>query len=490
MAYSLLHPQAGTFHANQLDSKILYHLSFDRSVSRISADVKKQKSFLSVVSTLTDDVAEIEYRREIIRDFRENLKLFSDFVSLCKRFDDLHLSAKNAGKDDFRLAVTQDVSFDSAKNILRTNALLLKRALLFVKAFGELLCSYSLRSQALTQLLSELKGIYENSDYEKTLSFCTKYENLSTIGILNFRFEINEFGKLTSYELVDHRHIRITDPDLKRKGFSLFKKETETYPCERIIYLKKNDFYGKLAVKAVADLSNLMRKLATQLFDRFVIPSRELDFYDVSLRYIEMLSQKGVSLCNPHFSKDGAAEGKGLYDLYLLLTKSNAAEVIPNDFAMRNGGLLVFGDNGSGKTVYLRSIATMQLLAQAGLPVPCSSATIPCFSQIATQFSEAEKEFVSGNDAGRFEQEVRELAAMVDTLQEGALVLLNETFQSTAYKESADGLYHLLNYFSAKNIKWILVTHLTDLKRYFDDQVMISEMKGYHFQTLLHKGEK
>ena len=480
MAYSLLHPQAGTSHATQLDSKILYHLSFDRSVSRISADVKKQKSFLSVISMLTDDVAEIEYRREIIRDFRENPKLFSDFVSLCKRFDDLHLSAKNAGKDDFRLVVTQDVSFDSAKNILRTNALLLKRALLFVKAFGELLCSYSLRSQALTQLLSELKGIYESSNYEKLLLTCTKYESLSTIGFLDFRFEINEFGKLTSYELVDHRHIRITDPDLKRKGFSLFKKETETYPCARI-HPEKNDFYGKLAVGAVADLSNLLRKLAAQLFDRFAIPSRELDFYDVSLRYIEMLSQKGMFLCNPHFSKDGAAEGKGLYDLYLLLTKSNAAEVIPNDFAMRNSGLLVFGDNGSGKTVYLRSIATMQLLAQAGLPVPCSSATIPCFSQIATQFSEAEKEFVSGNDAGRFEQEVRELAAMVDTLREGALVLLNETFQSTAYKESADGLYHLLNYFSAKNIKWILVTHLTDLKRYFDDQAMIAEMKEYHF---------
>ena len=117
----------------------------------------------------------------------------------------------------------------------------------------------------------------------------------------------------------------------------------------------------------------------------------------------------------------------------------------------------------------MRSIGTMQLLAQAGLPIPCESAELTLFSQLATQFSEAEKDFCVGNDAGRFEQEVRELAAMVDTLKEGALVFLNETFQSTAYVEGAEGLYHLLKHFSALNIRWILVSHLLQLEEMFDN---------------------
>jgi DNA mismatch repair ATPase MutS len=111
----------------------------------------------------------------------------------------------------------------------------------------------------------------------------------------------------------------------------------------------------------------------------------------------------------------------------------------------------------------------MQVLAQAGLPIPCESAEITPFSQLATEFSEAEKEFCEGNDAGRFEQEVRELAEMVDTLKEGSLVFLNETFQSTAYAEGAEGLYHLLKYFSALNIRWILVSHLRQLEEMFDN---------------------
>ena len=70
------------------------------------------------------------------------------------------------------------------------------------------------------------------------------------------------------------------------------------------------------------------------------------------------------------------------------------------------------------------------------------------FSQLATQFSESEKEFCEVNDAGRFEQEARELAAMVNNLKEGSLVYLNETFQSTAYAEGAEGLYPLAFFFS------------------------------------------
>lgn len=141
----------------------------------------------------------------------------------------------------------------------------------------------------------------------------------------------------------------------------------------------------------------------------------------------------------------------------------------------------MFGNNGSGKTVYLRSIGTMQILAQAGLPIPCESAEITLFSQLATQFSEAEKEFCEGNDAGRFEQEVRELAAMVDTLKEGSLVFLNETFQSTAYAEGAEGLYHLLKHFSALNIRWILVSHLRQIEEMFEpnEATVLHTTEGY-----------
>ena len=175
------------------------------------------------------------------------------------------------------------------------------------------------------------------------------------------------------------------------------------------------------------------------------------------------------------------------------MSKPNPSDVIPNDFVLSkdNSGLLVFGNNGSGKTVYLRSIGTMQLIAQAGLPIPCESAKITLFSQLTTQFSESEKEFCEGNDAGRFEQEVRELAAMVDTLKEGSLVFLNETFQSTAYAEGAEGLYHLLKHFSALNIRWILVSHLRQIEEMFENEeaIILHTAEEYKIVSLFNRRE-
>ncbi len=485
MAISLLHKQKQTEkNTRKIDAKILYHLSIDKAFAYICTDVRKREAFLSVVSELTDDREEIIYRREILSDFSANPALFPELESLYKRFEELRISAKTAGREDFRMNVSGTVSLESAKNLLQANALCLKRSLLFVKAFGELLSKYSLRSTGLNLFLSSCREIYENGDFEQLILLCGKYEYFSTAGFLDFRFELNGDGRIESFETIDRKYVRITDPDLKKKGFSLFKKAEEiTYPCRRL-YPSPGDSYGLLAAGALNDLSNLFIRLSAQIFERFSPVFEELDFYFAALRYIELLESRKIPLCYPSFSDNMAVDVKDLYDLYLSVSSLDASKTVPNDLSSSGIGLLVFGDNGSGKTVYLRSIGTMQILAQAGLPIPCRSAKIPLYSQIATQFSESEKEFTAGNDAGRFEQEVRELSAIIDGLNDGALVFLNETFQTTAYKEGAEALYHLLCCFTECGINWILVSHLHRLKELLAGKVKVMQTKeGYKICT-------
>ena len=482
MAISILYLNERKSFAEPLSDRILYHLSLDRSFSQICADVKKREYFLSVVSDLTNDKNEILYRQEIIKDIENNPALLEQLASLSARFEELRITQKTAGKDEYRLNATGTASSATAKNILQTQALCLKRALLFIKAYGELLAKYDIQSQGLKNLHSACKEMYESPDFKKLITFCSKYENFSAGGYWDFKFAINDEGRIESYELIDHRYIHVTDPELKKKGFSLFKKAEEaTYLCQRLTPAI-DGLYERLAISALSDLSGVFAKISEQIFEKYGLIGRELVFYDVALKYIQALSGKKVSICYPTFSEDQSIKVKNIYDLYLLMSKPNPSDVIPNDFSLGkdNDGLLVFGNNGSGKTVYLRSIGTMQLLAQAGLPIPCECAEVALFSQLATQFSEAEKEFCEGNDAGRFEQEVRELAAMVDTLKEGSLVFLNETFQSTAYIEGAEGLYHLLKHFSAFNIRWILVSHLRQLEEIFDNNEA----------TILHTAER
>ena len=481
MAISILFLNERTSQAEPISERILYHLSLDRSFAHICADVKKRNHFLSVVSDLTDDKNEILYRQEILKDFENNPTLLDQFISLCARFEELRVSQKDAGKEEYRLNATGTASSAASKNILGAQALCLKRALLFVKAYGELLAKFDLKSAGLINLFTACRELYENPEFSKLITFCSKYENFSTSGYWDYKFTLNDEGRIEEYALIDHRYIHVTDPDVKKKGFSLFKKAEEIkYPCSRV-NPSKDGFFESLAISSFSDLTKLFSSISEQIFSRFGAIGHELVFYDVALKYINALTAKNIPFCYPTFSTNNSITVKNLYDLYLLMSKPIPSDVIPNDFklAASNGGLLVFGNNGSGKTVYLRSIGTMQILAQAGLPVPCENAEISLFSQLATQFSESEKKFCEGNDAGRFEQEVRELAALVDTLKENSLVFLNETFQSTAYAEGAEGLYHLLKHFSALNIRWILVSHLRQLEEMFENNEV----------TILHAAE-
>jgi len=471
MAIRLLKASDTASTAEPLDRKILYHLSLDRSFSYICPSKATRELFLSVLTSFTDNIEEIEYRQKIIGDFLQYPELLDGLISLFVRFEDLKKEQKKTKKDSFTINAAGLSSVTSARNILQTRALTLKRALLFVKGFGELLSECDLQSVGLIQFRDACSEIYQNPEYQKLLTHCSRYENFSTTGFLDFKFMLNEEGRIADFGFINHRYIHITDPELKKKGFSFFKKEEESpYPCERV-YPLANGFYEKLIVSALSDISGLFAGIAAQIFDRFAPVYEALLFYDAALRYVKKLQEIGVPYCFPKLNRTGNTNVRKLYDLYLLMTTENPTNVVPNDYVLsEKGGMILFGNNGSGKTVYLRSVGTMQLLAQSGLPIPCESAEIAVCSQIATQFSEAEKEFCEGNEAGRFEQEVRELAAMADGLKSGALVFLNETFQSTAYAEGAEGLYHLLQYFTDSGIRWILVSHLRQLEEMFAEE--------------------
>jgi DNA mismatch repair ATPase MutS len=200
----------------------------------------------------------------------------------------------------------------------------------------------------------------------------------------------------------------------------------------------------------------------------------QLYFYEIGLKYISRTNHYGAETVFPDITDKKGFDYEALYDILLVFRDQSAKRVCPNSLSVDStkDGVLIFGDNGSGKTVFLRSLACMQVIGQAGLPVPASKASIYPYSSIYTQFSEGEKMFERGNDAGCFEQEVSEIAEMVDGLTDNSLIILNETFQTTAYDEGAEGLYHILNYFSGQKIRFLLVSHLHQLEgRFAGDEV-------------------
>jgi DNA mismatch repair ATPase MutS len=165
--------------------------------------------------------------------------------------------------------------------------------------------------------------------------------------------------------------------------------------------------------------------------------------------------------------------------------------VVPNDFHFKNdkNGTLIIGENGSGKTVYLRSIASSYILANAGLPIPAENAVIELPTGIFVMMASSERALERAGQGGRFESEVSDLSDFVRNVESGSFVFLNEIFQSTSYDEGADALYSVLDHFSNERVKWILVTHLEQMIPMFESEASVIIQKtakedGFRFSFL------
>ena len=143
-------------------------------------------------------------------------------------------------------------------------------------------------------------------------------------------------------------------------------------------------------------------------------------------------------------------------------------------------GMIIEGNNGSGKTVYLRTIIFAHLLTQAGLPIPAKYAEISPVSNIVSIMASAEDSSIIG--MGRFEKEVQQLSSAIREITPNSLVLLNEILQTTAYTEGANSLFCILKYLNHLQTKWICVTHIKQLKHMFngENDILLATVDDTH----------
>ncbi|QCC46619.1 DNA mismatch repair protein MutS [Halobellus limi] len=110
-------------------------------------------------------------------------------------------------------------------------------------------------------------------------------------------------------------------------------------------------------------------------------------------------------------------------------------EFVPNGIDFDAGHVAVItGPNMSGKSTYMRQVALICLLAQAGSFVPATSAELPILDRIFTRVG-ASDDIAGGQST--FMREMSELTDILHDATEDSLVLLDEVGRGTS---TADGL--------------------------------------------------
>ncbi|HSY24618.1 MAG TPA: DNA mismatch repair protein [Polyangiaceae bacterium] len=209
---------------------------------------------------------------------------------------------------------------------------------------------------------------------------------------------------------------------------------------------------GEVAERLLSDVFSGIEEPVALLFQ--VLGDAEVLLGALGFR--DRAMARGLAVALPELEPPGAAlEVRGLFNPLLL---GSGQTPVPCDVHAGPGALvIVTGPNSGGKTRLLQSIATLQLLSQAGLFAPARVARVPTASGLfASLFEEARAD----QPEGHLGMELLRIRRLFDELDEGALVVLDELCSGTNPSEGEEIAALVLSLLPELGVRAFITTHL------------------------------
>jgi DNA mismatch repair protein MutS2 len=172
------------------------------------------------------------------------------------------------------------------------------------------------------------------------------------------------------------------------------------------------------------------------------------------------------------------------HPLLVDVLRRTSRRVVPFTLALGESGrtLLISGPNTGGKTVTLKTVGLIALMAQAGLPVPCAAAELPLFEQVLADIGDHQS---IEQSLSTFSAHVARLREMALDVTPDSLVLLDEIGSATDPEEGGALGVALVDHFRAAGAFTLASTHLTALKVYAaNTRTVVNASMGFDEKTL------
>ena len=265
-------------------------------------------------------------------------------------------------------------------------------------------------------------------------------------------------------------------PGGQGSGYVLRKPESIRRTWRQRVHLGDPDSYtyrlpdrDEAGARALMDLEaigiNLVADALAQSVDHirsfFALLQFETAFYSGCVRLDRELETRGLPRCRPtpRPVEELALTAHDLYEVNLGLHLGS--QVVTNDLLADGADLIMItGTNQGGKSTTLRALGLAQLLMQSGATVPASDYRASVASALLTHYRREEDASMA---SGKFDEELARMSALIELLEPGALVLLNESFAATNEREGSMIARHVVDGLRAAGVRVGYVTHLYEL---------------------------
>ncbi|QDR81556.1 endonuclease MutS2 [Sporomusa termitida] len=142
------------------------------------------------------------------------------------------------------------------------------------------------------------------------------------------------------------------------------------------------------------------------------------------------------------------------------------AAAIPLDFAIgaQTTGVIITGPNTGGKTVALKTIGLLSLMAQSGLHVPADEDSSLCLHNLIL-CDIGDKQSIKEN-LSTFSSHMKNIIEILEQANHESLVLLDELGSGTDPAEGMGLAVAILDELSAQKCLFVVTTHYSEIKAY------------------------
>lgn len=193
----------------------------------------------------------------------------------------------------------------------------------------------------------------------------------------------------------------------------------------------------------------------------------ELDLALAKARYARSIKATEPIVIAP--TKEKKADGKRNACTLKLIEARHpllSAKAVPfsieigHDFSI----LVITGPNTGGKTVTLKTLGLLSLMAQAGMPIPASAESqVPIFDSV---FADIGDEQSIEQTISSFSWHMGNVVRIIRSATQDSMVLLDELGTSTDPAEGSALARAILSYFLSRGTMAVATTHYSDLKAF------------------------
>lgn len=157
-------------------------------------------------------------------------------------------------------------------------------------------------------------------------------------------------------------------------------------------------------------------------------------------------------------------------------------KVIANDIILKQKVLMITGSNTGGKTVTLKTAGLLSLMAEAGLPVSATKASIPFFDEIYVDMGDDQS---IAESLSTYSSHVKKQIQYLHLASKHSLVLIDEIGSGTDPQEGSALAKAMIDAFIEKGCTLIITTHYGSLKNYGQphDDIALASV-GFNIETM------